>query len=70
MKKKLKVGYSLEQSEEAKSKRGFERNLGSLAVTGQKCPVPGSGMTFHFLGYTVLVLLLACFTAVAGKSKV
>ncbi|XP_070797073.1 complement factor H isoform X2 [Pituophis catenifer annectens] len=68
MKKKLKVGYSLEQSEEAKSKRGFETNLGSLAVTGQKCPVPGSGMIFHFLGYTVLVLLLACFTAVAAEN--
>ncbi|XP_070602452.1 complement factor H isoform X2 [Erythrolamprus reginae] len=68
MKKKLKVGYSLEQSEEAKSKRRFERNLKSLAVTGQKCPVPGSGMTFHFLGYTALVLLLACFTAVAAES--
>ncbi|XP_058033275.1 complement factor H isoform X2 [Ahaetulla prasina] len=68
MKKKLKVGYSLEQSEEAKSKRGFERNLESLAVTGQKCPGPGSGMTFHFLGYTVLVLLLACFTAVAAEN--
>ncbi|KAM3840705.1 LOW QUALITY PROTEIN: complement factor H [Vipera latastei] len=69
MKEKLKVGYSLEQSEEAKkNKRGFERNQGSLVVKGQKCPVPRSGMAFHFLGYTVLVLLLACFTAVAAQN--
>ncbi|XP_029139530.1 complement factor H-like, partial [Protobothrops mucrosquamatus] len=48
--------------------RGFERNQGSLVVKGQKCPVPRSGMAFHFLGYTVLVLLLACFTAVAAQN--
>ncbi|ETE59733.1 Coagulation factor XIII B chain, partial [Ophiophagus hannah] len=64
MKKKLKVGYIWNSQKRQRVREDY--NLGSL-VTGQKCPLPSSGMAFHFLGYTVVVLLLECFTAVAAE---